>query len=91
MCLQHYRFLNEQGAYFLLLKWLIEALQTRNTPLLAEMLELVQLLPMSDVRLKDQEVIGLIRSCLPYEDLGQMMQSIAQDYADQSKLSLSYE
>ncbi len=77
--------MNEQGAYFLLLKWLTEALQTRNTPLLAEMLELVQLLPMSEVRLKDEGVTGLIQASFPYSDLAQMMQSIAQEYNDQSK------
>ena len=83
----NYRFLNEQDAYFLLLKWLTEALQTRNSPLLAEMLELVQLLPMSEARLKDEGVTGLIRSSFPYNDLAQMIHSIAQEYNDQSKLN----
>ena len=83
----NHRFLNEQDAYFLLLKWLTEALQTRNSPLLAEMLELVQLLPMSEARLKDEGVTGLIRSSFPYNDLAQMIHSIAQEYNDQSKLN----
>ncbi|KAI9564550.1 hypothetical protein GHT06_008289 [Daphnia sinensis] len=83
------QFLNEQGAYFLLLKWLVEALHTRNTPLLTEMLELVQLLPMSEVRLKDEEVTRLIRSTFPYNDLSQMMQSIAEEYNDQNCRNLA--
>jgi hypothetical protein len=39
---------------------------------------------MSEVRLKDEGVTGLIRSSFPYSDLSQMMHSIAQEYNDQS-------
>lgn len=78
------RFLNQNGAYLLVLKWLSEALQTRNTPLLAEMLELLQLLPLSDARLKDPDVTEYIRASLHYNDLGQLIQFIAQEYNDQS-------
>lgn len=72
------------------MKWLVEALQTRNTPLLTEMLELAQLLPMSEVRLKDGAVTDLIRSTFPYNDLSQMMQSIAEEYNDQSKPNMPF-
>lgn len=65
--------------------WLIESLQSRNTPLLVEVLELLQLCPVSEVRLKDSDVTNLIQNRLKYTDLAHMIQSIAQEYNDQSK------
>lgn len=66
------RFLNQSGSWFLLKTWLTEAFESRNTPLLFEILELLQLCPMSETRLKDNDVTTII-------------QSIAQEFNDQSK------
>ena len=65
------RFLTQNG-WFLIQTWLTDALQTRNTPLLLEILQLLQQCPISESRLKDNNV-------------SQMIQSIAQEYNDASK------
>ena len=69
--------MNQSGSWFLLQTWLTEAYESRNTPLLVEILELLQLCPMSEARLKDNDVT-------------QIIQSIAQEYNDQSKLPLIF-
>jgi hypothetical protein len=65
------RFLTQNG-WFLIQTWLTDALQSRNTPLLLEILQLLQQCPISESRLKDNNV-------------SQMIQSIAQEYNDASK------
>ena len=72
------RFLNQSGSWFLLQTWLTEAFESRNTPLLFEILELLQLCPMSETRLKDNVVTTII-------------QSIAQEFNDQSKFVIREE
>lgn len=69
-------FLNQSGSWFLLQTWLTEAFESRNTPLLFEILELLQLCPMSETRLKDNVVTTII-------------QSIAQEFNDQNCRNLA--
>lgn len=83
--ISNFRFLNEHGAWFMVHTWLADALQSRNTPLLIEVLDLLQLCPITDARLKDADVTNLLQTRLKYPDLAQMVQSIAQEYDDQSE------
>ena len=81
------RFLNQRGAWCMIHAWLADAVQSRNTPLMIEVLELLQLCPVSEERLKDPDVNTLVQSRLKYNDVAHMIQAIAQEYNDQSKSS----
>ena len=81
------RFVSKPSSWYLLLTWLTDALQTHNTPLLVEMLELLLLCPMTEERLKDSEITALIQAKLNRNDLEQLIQFVAQQYNDQSEFS----
>lgn len=82
------RFLNQQGAWYMIHTWLADAVQSHNTPLMIEVLELLQLCPVNEVRLKDPDINALVQGRFKYGDVAHMVQAIAQEYNDQSESRL---